>query len=92
MDPQIVPSEFPAEPNKTAEENKLGNRSLKIPRLDRPVNKWVWTPFKNAARSDNPNLCHWTKSTDVNQEYPFARFNKKPKVISYTNEEYEKVV
>ena len=28
----------------------------------------------------------------MNQEYPFARFNKKPKVISYTNEEYEKCV
>jgi DNA methyltransferase 1-associated protein 1 len=37
-------------------------------------------------------MYHWMKQKEVNDPYPFARFNKKAKVVTYTEEEYKKVV
>lgn len=62
-----------------------------VPKLDRPVDKWIWQPFTNSARMDNMRLCHWMKEKEKDEVYPFARFNKKSKVLTYTDEEYAKV-
>jgi hypothetical protein len=39
-DPQMVP----------VEEKPVEDEKKKIPKLDRPVDKWVWSPFANPAR------------------------------------------
>ena len=44
QDPQMVPVE--AEPEAEPGEAK------KRPRLDRPVDKWIWNHFENPARED----------------------------------------
>ena len=51
--------------------------------------KWEWKPFTNGARSDKAQLHHWWKKHENPEEYSFARFNKKPKMIKYTPPEYE---
>ena len=52
--------------------------------------KWVWKGFTNPARGEHDKTVfyHWAPSTDVNDEYEFARFNKKAPVITYTKDEY----
>jgi DNA methyltransferase 1-associated protein 1 len=37
-------------------------------------------------------LHHWTKAKETDENYPFAKFNRKVEVVRYTNEEYAKVV
>ena len=37
-------------------------------------------------------MFHWMKAKEINEPYPFARFNKKPRVITYTEEEYKMAV
>ena len=37
-------------------------------------------------------MFHWMKEKETNDPYPFARFNKQPRVIRYEPEEYKKVV
>lgn len=49
----------------------------------------VWAPFSNSARTDGFKLYHWSRVEDVNDDYPFAKLDKKIKVFQYTNEEYE---
>ena len=73
-----------------ADEGK--SKVKKIPKMDRPVDKWKWSPFTNPARKDNAVLYHWQKEKEAGETYPFARFNKKAKVIQYTDEEYRKVI
>ena len=36
-----------------------------VPKLDRPVDKWVWHPFTNPARTDNAQMFHWLKQKEV---------------------------
>lgn len=50
---------------------------------------WDWRSFKNAARRDSLSLSHWVKNNDKSASYSFARFNKRIKVITYTDAEYE---
>ncbi|KAI0082524.1 hypothetical protein K474DRAFT_531469 [Panus rudis PR-1116 ss-1] len=51
--------------------------------------RWEWRSFKNAARSDNLRLSHWTKaSEDPEAEYAFAKYNVQPNVYVYTQDEY----
>lgn len=52
------------------------------------VRKWEWTPFKNPARADGAIFHHWRRAADDQKEYPFAKFNKKLNIVSYTNNEY----
>ncbi|KAL1738778.1 hypothetical protein HDZ31DRAFT_50457 [Schizophyllum fasciatum] len=50
--------------------------------------------FKNAARKDGLELEHWVKATtDPNEgapilQYPFAKYNTRPPIHRYTDEEY----
>jgi len=37
-------------------------------------------------------LSHWVKKKESGDPYQFARFNRKTEVITYTDEEYSKVV
>lgn len=52
------------------------------------VRKWEWTPFKNPARTDGAIFHHWRRANEEQKEYPFAKFNKKLNIISYTANEY----
>ncbi|XP_043281115.1 DNA methyltransferase 1-associated protein 1 isoform X2 [Venturia canescens] len=52
------------------------------------VRPWKWTPFTNPARTDGAVFHHWRRVTDAGKEYPFAKFNKKVPIPSYTNAEY----
>lgn len=52
------------------------------------VRKWEWTPFKNPARTDGAIFHHWRRSADNQNEYPFAKFNKKLNIVAYSNNEY----
>ncbi|KAK9447528.1 uncharacterized protein V1518DRAFT_407051 [Limtongia smithiae] len=51
---------------------------------------WVWTKFKNQARTDDLELYHWVRGTASEDEYVFAKFNKTVDVPTYTTEEYDK--
>ena len=48
---------------------------------------WEWRQFTNGARDDDLTLRHWSKNSDKSTSYTFARFNKKVKVLSYTDED-----
>lgn len=37
-------------------------------------------------------MTHWTKEKEAGEPYPFARFNKKARVVTYTEEEYKKAI
>ena len=37
-------------------------------------------------------MFHWMKEKETNDPYPFARFNKQPRVIKYDAEEYKKAI
>ncbi|CAL8111770.1 unnamed protein product [Orchesella dallaii] len=52
------------------------------------VRQWKWTPFKNPARKDDAVFHHWKRVTDEPKDYPFAKFNKEPSVVQYSEEEY----
>ncbi|KAF4601990.1 swr complex subunit [Pleurotus pulmonarius] len=55
----------------------------------RSVVKWEWRSFTNGARKDKLKLGHWTKAaTDVNADYPFAKYNVQSTPYIYTDEEY----
>jgi len=58
-------------------------------RSKKPI-QWVWRKFKNSGRADGVLFLHWAKSTDAeDNDYPFAKFNKKIKMIEYNDDEYE---
>ncbi|KAI5893877.1 uncharacterized protein SCHCODRAFT_01141637 [Schizophyllum commune H4-8] len=66
----------------------------KPPRLKQKPNlgvevKWEKRKFKNPARKDGLELEHWVRaSTDPNEEYPFAKYNTRPPIHRYSEEEY----
>ena len=82
QDPQMVP----------AEESGDEKEKKKRPVLNRHVDKWAMQAFTNPARSDGTTLNHWVKVKEKNEVYPFARFDRKPQVVKYTDEEYSSVV
>ena len=45
--------------------------------------------FENEARNDALKLCHWQKEKEIPDVYPFAKLNKKPEIINYSDEEYK---
>ena len=65
--------------------------ALKKRKVKRKAVPWVWRSFQSSARQDQIRLCHWVKASDDSSvDYPFARFNKKAALLTYTAEEYEK--
>ncbi|XP_073259043.1 DNA methyltransferase 1-associated protein 1-like isoform X1 [Porites lutea] len=66
-----------------------GYKQMKAKLGRRHVRAWKWVPFTNPARTDGAVLYHWRRAADEGKDYPFARFNKKVDVPSYTDEEYQ---
>ena len=60
--------------------------------MKQKVDKWVWHEFNNRARSDGCKFSHWMKESEVGEDYPFARFNRKVDVVSYTDDEYKQAI
>jgi len=56
------------------------------------VTKWVWTKFNNPARTDKFQFSHWQREEDVDKDYEYAQFNKKIKLVEFTQEEYENLI
>ena len=54
--------------------------------------KWSWAPFKNSARTDSLEICHWVRSDINHSDYPYAKFNIKLDFVVYSDEEYEKLL
>ena len=62
------------------------------PRLNQKAASWEWKAFQNEARTDGLELYHWRKhqdGPDSSEPYAFSKFNQKPTVVSYTDEEYK---
>eukprot|EP00357_Protocruzia_adherens_P012899 CAMPEP_0115019256 /NCGR_PEP_ID=MMETSP0216-20121206/29331_1 /TAXON_ID=223996 /ORGANISM="Protocruzia adherens, Strain Boccale" /LENGTH=463 /DNA_ID=CAMNT_0002390683 /DNA_START=30 /DNA_END=1421 /DNA_ORIENTATION=- len=51
--------------------------------------QWVLEEFSNPARGDSLKLTHWQRAEDVDEEYPFAKYNKKVDLIKFSDDEYE---
>lgn len=60
--------------------------------------KWKWVPIRNSSRSrtvDSINndltLYHWIDTTkeEESSEYKFSCFDQRPRILRYTDEEYE---
>ncbi|KAF7266772.1 DNA methyltransferase 1 associated protein 1 isoform X3 [Rhynchophorus ferrugineus] len=66
-----------------------GYKQTKIKLGMRKPRKWKWMPFTNPARTDNATFYHWRRPSDEPKEYPFAKFNKKVDVPTYTDVEYQ---
>ena len=49
-----------------------------------PAQKWVYKEFTSSARNDGATFSHWVRRSVEYPDYPFARFNVKINVITYT--------
>ncbi|KAG5890921.1 hypothetical protein JTB14_024918 [Gonioctena quinquepunctata] len=70
----------------------IGNNGYKQTKIKlgmRKPRKWKWMAFTNPARNDNATFHHWRRPSDEPKEYPFAKFNKKVDILSYTDAEYQ---
>ncbi|XP_066155036.1 DNA methyltransferase 1-associated protein 1 isoform X2 [Euwallacea fornicatus] len=66
-----------------------GYKQTKIKLGMRKPRKWKWMQFTNPARRDNAVFYHWRRPSDEPKEYPFAKFNKKVEIPTYTDVEYQ---
>ncbi|XP_065343283.1 DNA methyltransferase 1-associated protein 1 [Cloeon dipterum] len=66
-----------------------GYKQMKAKLGMRRVRPWKWMPFTNPARTDGAAFHHWRRAADEGKEYPFAQFNKKVPVPTYTDAEYQ---
>uniref|UniRef100_A0A023EXH5 DNA methyltransferase 1-associated protein 1 n=1 Tax=Triatoma infestans TaxID=30076 RepID=A0A023EXH5_TRIIF len=80
-DKKDVPPLFPTDTGQ-GYKNTKANLSMKN------VRPWKWMPFTNTARTDNAVFHHWRRVSDEGKEYPFARFNKKVQIPTYSDSEY----
>lgn len=63
---------------------------------------WRWEPYKNSARRDGFQMSRWQKfvcdaqgntiSGPANEDYFYAKFNRKLTLITYNDEEYRNVI
>jgi DNA methyltransferase 1-associated protein 1 len=53
--------------------------------------KWEWKAFSSTGRKDKAQFRHWWKKHENPDDYSFAKFNKKPRLISYTKSEFEQL-
>lgn len=51
---------------------------------------WEMAPFANPARSDGLKLHHW-KRVGASDDYPFVRFNRDARIVTYSDDEYSAV-
>uniref|UniRef100_A0A0P4WIS0 DNA methyltransferase 1-associated protein 1 n=1 Tax=Scylla olivacea TaxID=85551 RepID=A0A0P4WIS0_SCYOL len=65
-----------------------GYKSVKAKLGMKRVRPWKWMPFTNPARKDGAVFYHWRRTCDEGKEYPFAMFNKKVELLSYSDAEY----
>ncbi|KAJ1530661.1 hypothetical protein ONE63_005532 [Megalurothrips usitatus] len=80
-DSKGVPPVFPTDTGQ-------GYKQMKAKLGMRKVRPWKWMPFTNPARTDGAVFHHWRRVADEGKEYPFAKFNKKVPVPTYTDDEY----
>lgn len=57
---------------------------LEIVITKEPAQKWEYKLFTNSARRDGVQFRHWVRRNVEYPDYPFARFNVKINVITYT--------
>ncbi|XP_037798058.1 DNA methyltransferase 1-associated protein 1-like [Penaeus monodon] len=65
-----------------------GYKSVKAKLGMKRVRPWKWMPFTNPARKDGAVFYHWRRACDEGKEYPFAMFNKKVELLTYSDSEY----
>ncbi|GJP41887.1 hypothetical protein CLOM_g1508 [Closterium sp. NIES-68] len=56
---------------------------------------WQWKPIVSSARPDDLKIYHWIKVMDgkiPTEDYSFAKYNKPPQVLQYTDEEYRSLL
>lgn len=57
---------------------------------DFQADTWVMHNFHHPSRLEKDSIFHhWTKSKECNEPYPFAKFNKQPDVLDFTEKEYK---
>jgi DNA methyltransferase 1-associated protein 1 len=56
------------------------------------IQAWVWSKFRNPARSDGLILTHWQRKEDVGKDYEYAQLNKKIDIVEFTMEEYDQII
>ncbi|KAL7294912.1 hypothetical protein TKK_0011833 [Trichogramma kaykai] len=81
QDNNVVPPLYPTDTGK-------GYSKIKAKLGMKRVRAWEWTPFTNPARTDGAIFHHWRRVVDAGKEYPFAVFNKKVPIPTYTHTEY----
>lgn len=81
-DNKDVPPLFPSDTSN-------GYKQIKIKLGMRKPRSWKWMPFTNPARKDGATFHHWRRPSDEPKEYPFAKFNKKVDICTYTDNEYQ---
>lgn len=62
--------------------------ALKSKRSSALRGKWIWTSFKNSARTDNQEFYHWVKADITYNDYPYAKFNIHDELIIITDDEF----
>ncbi|XP_076068727.1 DNA methyltransferase 1 associated protein 1 isoform X2 [Oratosquilla oratoria] len=65
-----------------------GYKNVKAKLGMKRVRPWKWMKFTNPARKDSAVFYHWRRETDETKVYPFAMFDKKVDILSYTDAEY----
>lgn len=54
---------------------------------------WIMHRFKHPSRPEKePILSHWSKANELDDVYPFSKFNKRAKVIKISEDEFKTVV
>ncbi|TRY80581.1 hypothetical protein TCAL_12721 [Tigriopus californicus] len=84
-DSKDAPPIVPTDSNRGLDQ---GYKSVKAKLGMRKVRPWKWMPFTNPARKDSLVLYHWRRGQDEGKEYPFAKFNKRLEMPTYTDMEY----
>eukprot|EP00095_Tigriopus_kingsejongensis_P010512 maker-scaffold45_size475391-snap-gene-1.13 protein:Tk10512 transcript:maker-scaffold45_size475391-snap-gene-1.13-mRNA-1 annotation:"hypothetical protein DAPPUDRAFT_198960" len=78
----------PLIPTESARASDQGYKSTKAKLGMRKVRPWKWMTFTNPARKDGLVLYHWRRAQDEGKEYPFAKFNKRLEIPTFTDIEY----
>jgi DNA methyltransferase 1-associated protein 1 len=83
--PPIVPTIPPAIDTTI----KVGNKYISA---SKPARKWVWAPFASSARTDGAMFRHWVRANVEYPDYPYARFDVHLDTLTYTDDEYNRLL